>query len=82
MNLEQAPKRKRTKPYTEIGIRRVPCSRCGAPSHATWQVCAEGRHFLGVCLDCDIAVNEIVLDFMRIPGRKKIMREYRKCNAR
>lgn len=33
----------RRQPYTEIGVRRVPCTRCGEPAEYQWQVCADGR---------------------------------------
>ena len=28
----------RRPPYTEIGIKRIPCARCGKPSVHQWQV--------------------------------------------
>jgi hypothetical protein len=66
----------RTRPYTAIGIKRVPCSRCGKPSHASWQVCADLRQYRGVCKRCDIELNRMVLEFMKINNRKSKMREY------
>lgn len=66
----------RKRPYTEIGIRRIPCSRCGKPSAFQWQVCANGRSYVGVCAECDIALNALVLEFMKIPGRRELMRNY------
>lgn len=67
----------RTKQYTEIGIKRVPCTRCGKPSVYQWQICANGRRFTGACAECDVALNEMVLEFMRIPGRKVLLERYR-----
>ena len=61
----------RTKPYTAIGIKRVPCSRCGKPSHASWQACADGRQYRGLCVDCDIRLNSLAMRFMRIPDFEK-----------
>jgi hypothetical protein len=54
----------RRKPYTIIGIRRLPCVRCGKPAHATWAACADNRILRPLCLDCDIALNVLVLQWM------------------
>lgn len=57
----------RTTPYTEIGIRRVPCARCGKPSRFQWNICADKEHgsrqtlFRGLCIDCDIELNAMVM---------------------
>jgi len=55
----------RTKPYTEIGIRRIPCARCGRPSRFQWTVCANGNRFMGVCERCDVDLNRVALTFFR-----------------
>lgn len=68
--------RPRRKPYTAIGISRVPCSRCGAPSTSQWQICADGNQYRGLCTDCDIKINRLVLLFMRIPDRDDKMMKY------
>ncbi len=60
----------RTKPYTDIGIKRVPCLRCGAPSSQQWQICALGNRYYGVCNACDIKLNRKVLEFMNIPPKE------------
>ncbi len=67
----------RVKPYTERGISRVPCSRCGKPSRYQWQVCANDRRFLGVCEECDIGLNRVALEFMGVPNSKELMLAYR-----
>ena len=67
----------RLKPYTERGIARIPCSRCGAASDRQWQVCANGNRYLGVCRRCDVEVNRLVLDFFRVPEREKLLERYR-----
>ena len=54
----------RKKPYTEAGIKRVPCLRCKAPSARQWQICADGNQWRGVCLPCDVELNHAVLTFM------------------
>jgi hypothetical protein len=66
----------RRRPYTEIGIRRVPCVRCGAPSVHQWNACALGGQYFGVCTDCDIALNKLVLEFMRMPDAYRLLSEY------
>ena len=66
----------RRKPYTDRGISRVPCSRCGKPSVFQWNACANGHLYVAICTECDIALNKLVLEFMRIPDRKRLMREY------
>jgi hypothetical protein len=73
-----AVQRPRRKPYTERGIRRVPCARCGKPSKYQWQVCADGRRFRGICATCDIGLNELALRYMRIPNAGALMRAYRR----
>lgn len=54
----------RRKPYTDAGIRRVPCAKCGKPSRTQWQICADGNVFRGLCAPCDVALNELVLGFI------------------
>lgn len=57
----------RRKPYTENDINRVPCQRCGEPSKYQWQICATGNKWMGVCVECDIKLNELVVEFMGLP---------------
>lgn len=66
----------RTKPYTAIGIRRVPCVRCGAPAVHQWQVCADNNYFRALCLDCDIALNAYVLAWANDPNAAAKMAVY------
>lgn len=54
----------RTKPYTVIGIRRLPCFRCGAKAEHQWQVCADGNVWRPLCRPCDVALNRLVLTWM------------------
>lgn len=59
----------RTTPYTAIGIKRVPCVRCGNKSHAQWNVCADkvgGKttQYRGLCVECDIGMNELAMRFV------------------
>lgn len=66
----------RKKPYTEIGIGRVPCIRCGAPSYFQWQFCADGNQYRGLCIKCDLLLNNILLKFIRDPQLKEKMEAY------
>lgn len=68
---------RRTKPYTLNGISRVPCFRCGQPSRFQWQVCADDNTFRGLCAECDVALNALVLNWMGHPGVNVLMANYR-----
>ena len=57
----------RRKPYTERGISRVPCERCGEPSVHQWQICATDNQWSGVCRRCDVDLNRLVVRFMGLP---------------
>lgn len=63
----------RKKPYTEVGIKRVPCFSCGKPSTQQWQICSLSNEYKGLCTRCDIDLNRLVLIFMGI-SRKEICR--------
>lgn len=66
----------RLQPYTEIGLRRIKCFRCGAPSKFQWQVCADGNQYRGVCAGCDIGLNRAALEYMRDPDVEAKMMAY------
>jgi hypothetical protein len=66
----------RRKPYTEIGIRRVPCARCGKPSRFQWNICSDGNRWRGVCTCCDVALNRLALRFIRDPDIEAKMAAY------
>lgn len=55
--------RPRTKPYTEAGIRRLKCVRCGKQGYSQWQICADGNQYRVLCKSCDVAVNRWVMAF-------------------
>lgn len=57
----------RKKPYTQRGISRVPCARCGKPSRYQWSSCALNNLWFGLCHGCDVALNQLVVNFMGIP---------------
>jgi len=68
----------RKKPYTEIGISRVPCLRCGKSSAHQWQICSLGNMWTGICTECDVKLNDLVLNFMGVKNIGSIMKEYQK----
>lgn len=72
----------RRKPYTALGIARVPCARCGKPSSQQWQVCANGNRWLGICWPCDVALNRLALEFMRVPNAETLMAAYAEGEAK
>ncbi len=53
----------RRKPYTVKGLSRVPCFKCGTPSTQQWQICSLGNEYKGVCTECDLELNKLVLKF-------------------
>lgn len=71
----------RLKPYTTIGIKRIACKRCGKPSRFQWNICSLGQQFHAICLECDIALNALVLEFFDIPNREQIIEEYRQSKT-
>ena len=66
----------RTTPYSYRGLGRVPCKRCGGKSEFQWNICALGVSYYGICKECDIALNKLVLEFMRVPDWEKHAAEY------
>lgn len=67
----------RKQPYTQLGIKRLKCIRCGKPAETQWQICADGNNFCPLCGQCDVELNRVVLAFMRHPQAKKLMAKYR-----
>ena len=68
----------RRKPYTEAAIRRLPCVRCGRVSSYQWRACADGNVWRPLCARCDVAMNAVVLRFMRHPQADRLMAKYRR----
>lgn len=56
----------RRQPYTERGILRLPCARCGRPASQQWLACADGV-WRPICARCDVGFNRMALRFMRDP---------------
>lgn len=69
---------RRTTPYTESGVRRLNCFRCGGKADSQWQVCADLRTFRPLCVACDIALNALVLKWMGDPQWAKKIAHYKK----
>lgn len=67
----------RKTPYTEIGVRRLKCFRCGKRATQQWTICADGNQYRPLCNSCDVELNDVVLEFMRHPDRDRLMAEYR-----
>lgn len=66
----------RRNPYTDTGIKRVPCFRCGKPSSQQWQICALNNEYKGVCTKCDIELNKLVLKFFSVSCANRKAKQY------
>jgi len=68
----------RKKPYTNAGITRIPCIRCGEKAFFQWQACADERLFRPLCKSCDIELNEMVLRWAKIPDWRNKIAQYKR----
>lgn len=68
--------RTRKQPYTDRGIARLVCIRCGAPAIFQWQICSDGNVYRPLCGRCDVELNRLVLEFMGCPDAKERMALY------
>lgn len=66
----------RKKPYTEAGIRRLPCCRCGEPAEFQWSACADGNLWRPLCRTCDIGLNQVALEYLKDPKATSKIRAY------
>jgi len=66
----------RKQPYTEVGVKRLKCIRCGDHAEFQWQICADGNNYRPICGDCDVKLNRAVLLFMRHPHARQLAAEY------
>ena len=66
----------RREPYTETGIRRQACIRCGAPARFQWTICSDGNRYRPICGPCDVALNALVLQWMGHPEAERLAWEY------
>jgi NAD-dependent SIR2 family protein deacetylase len=55
-----------TEPIELDALWGTACVRCGAPSQCQWAICANDGRYLPLCLDCDIALNRVVLAFLNV----------------
>jgi hypothetical protein len=68
----------RKRPYTDDEIGQYPCTRCGEPAQTQWSICADGNKHRPVCLQCDIALNELVLQWMGFRDVDELIATYKK----
>lgn len=70
----------RTRPYTAIGIRRLTCFRatCNNRAATQWQICSDKRQYRPVCLECDIDLNRMVLEWAGFDNVEERIAQYRK----
>ena len=67
----------RKTPYTETGIKRKRCFRCGKQASQQWQICADGNIYRAICDECDIALNKLVLKWMGFKDWKRKIVAYK-----
>ena len=67
----------RKTPYTEAGIKRKNCFRCQAVASTQWQICADDNIYRPLCLACDIALNKLVLKWMKFPNWEAKLTKYK-----
>lgn len=71
-------RRLRSRPYTQQGIKRVPCCRCGHKrGYAQWNICADGNVPRALCAACDIELNELVMRWAFGSTREADLQAYR-----
>ena len=66
----------RREPYTQIGIRRMRCARCGERARYQWQVCADHNTWRPICERCDVELNRMVLEWIGHPETENLMDAY------
>lgn len=72
----------RRKPYTDRGISRVPCAKCGQPSKYQWSVCAMDGLRAAVCAKCDVELNRMGLNWLLGKEKAKpLIDAYRRKNT-
>ena len=67
----------RKTPYTEKGIRRLKCFRCGKPARTQWEICSDNNTYRPLCLRCDYELNKTVLEFMGFDDTEKKLELYK-----
>jgi hypothetical protein len=72
----------RREPYTEAGVRRLKCLRCGVrPARFQWQICSDGSKYRPICGPCDVELNEMVLQWFAHPDAAALIEAYRREKA-
>ncbi len=71
----------RKEPYTETGIRRLPCVRCGAKARFQWNACADGNLWRPLCGPCDVDLTELVLRGRGDPAAEQKVADYAKIKG-
>lgn len=66
----------RKTPYTESGIKRLSCVRCGEPARFQWSACADGNLWRPICGPCDVSLNLLALLFLADPDTEAKVRAY------
>jgi hypothetical protein len=54
------------------------CYRCGEPATQVFNICCMGDADYPLCVECDIMLNEFVVNFMKVPDRDVLIRKYTK----
>lgn len=54
------------------------CFRCDKEAAQIWQICSDGNKDRGICIECDIKLNELVLKFMKFRNWKSKMKKYKR----
>jgi hypothetical protein len=69
----------RRKPYTFRGITRMKCGRgtCNSRAKFQWTICADNNRYRPLCAECDIELNEMVLNWMGIENAEEMIDRYR-----
>ncbi len=67
----------RKTPYTEKGIRRLKCFRCGKPARTPGEICSDNNTYRPLCLQCDYELNKTVLEFMGFNDTEEKLKSYK-----
>lgn len=54
----------RAREYTNRGITRCKCIRCGKQASDSWSACSVNNKWMPVCKRCDYQLNRLALNFM------------------
>lgn len=62
----------RAREYTDRGLARCKCLRCGKPATDQWSACAVGNKWMPLCTDCDIGLNRVALEYIMGPRKARL----------